>query len=162
MSGDGLGGPIPLVFDDEELVHALAILIMKTHHELAVHSKMFNPSTQREDEVVVGRLESVIDAAYGTHFGVPPTKRFIDAFEQAACFCEHLAKDHIFFDGNKRTALVMLYAMIRLGGYDVRHSDTPNPEDNEAYQWIQQLVSGGMTSIELAALVRERAVRRSV
>ena len=35
MSGDGRKEPIPLVFDDEELVHGLAVLILEMHDRLA-------------------------------------------------------------------------------------------------------------------------------
>lgn len=160
MSGGGRKEPVPLVFDDEELIHGLVVLILKMHDRLAKHLKMFNPAASNEDGEVVGRLEFVVSAAYCTHFGVSPVERFVDAFEQAASFCEHLAKDHIFYDGNKRTALVMLIAMVGLCGYDIMLSDASNPEDNTAYQWIQKLVSGGMTSAELAALVRENAIFR--
>ena len=127
MSGDGFKEPIPLVLDNEELIRELANLIWETHNKLAEKFTMFNPTALQKSDAI-GRLESVIGAAYCTHFGIPPTERFADAFDQAACFCEHLAKDHIFHDGNKRTALLMLGGMIWLCGYDITLVDAPNPE----------------------------------
>ena len=159
MSGDGFKEPIPLVLDNEELIRELANLIWETHNKLAEKFTMFNPTALQKSDAI-GRLESVIGAAYCTHFGIPPTERFADAFDQAACFCEHLAKAHIFHDGNKRTALLMLGGMIWLCGYDITLVDAPNPEKNDAYRWIQELVSGTITSSELASLVRKNAVRR--
>lgn len=54
----------------------------------------------------------------------------------------------------------MLLGMVWLCGYDVTLVDAPNPEENDAYRWIQELVSGNITSSELASLVRKNAVRR--
>lgn len=65
-----------------------------------------------------------------------------------------MAKDHIFEDGNKRTSLVIAFAIIRVRNVSVDFSDNPNPEDNPYYEWIQDLVSGKRTRKELASELR--------
>ena len=64
---------------------------------------------------------------------------------------------HIFTDGNKRTALVMSLAMLWIRGIVVDGFDSANPETNEVYRWIQDVVSGEKTGRELAVALREMA-----
>ena len=68
-----------------------------------------------------------------------------------------MAKDHIFEDGNKRTSLVIAFAIISLRNVSVDFSDNPNPEDNPYYEWIQDLVSGKRTREELADSLRQKS-----
>ena len=63
---------------------------------------------------------------------------------------EHMVKDHIFEDGNKRTSLVFALSVLRLSGTPVVLSDSPEPKDNQYYAWIQDLVSSRRTNSELA------------
>lgn len=72
---------------------------------------------------------------------------------------EHMVKDHIFEDGNKRTSLVFALSVLRLAGAPVVLSDAPEANDNQYYAWIQDLVSGSRTRIELADELRCNCVR---
>lgn len=63
---------------------------------------------------------------------------------------EHMVKDHIFEDGNKRTSLVFALSVLRFAGTPVVLSDSPEPKDNQYYAWIQDLVSSRHTNSELA------------
>lgn len=68
-----------------------------------------------------------------------------------------MVKDHIFEDGNKRTSLVIAFAIIRVRNVSVDFSDNPNPEDNPYYEWIQDLVSRKRTRKELASELRRNS-----
>ena len=74
---------------------------------------------------------------------------------------EHMVKDHIFEDGNKRTSLVFALSVLRLAGAPVELSDAPKPKDNQYYAWIQDLVSGRRTRDELAEELRRGCVASS-
>lgn len=67
---------------------------------------------------------------------------------------EHMVKDHIFEDGNKRTSLVCALSVLRFAGTPVVLSDSPEPKDNQYYAWIQDLVSSRRTNSELAEELR--------
>lgn len=73
---------------------------------------------------------------------------------------EHMVKDHIFEDGNKRTSLVFTLSVLRLAGAPVVLSDAPEPKNNQYYAWIQDLVSGSRTRAELANELRHNRVVR--
>lgn len=80
-------------------------------------------------------------------------------FEQISDFASRFAKDHIFPDGNKRTAVKMALAILAMHGWNVRADDAEEPERNELYQWVQSIVTGRCDAGELAAFLRGHAVR---
>ena len=81
-------------------------------------------------------------------------------FEQISDFASRFAKDHIFPDGNKRTAVKMALAILAMHGWNVRADDAEEPERNELYQWVQSIVTGPLRCPgELAAFLRGHAVR---
>ena len=71
---------------------------------------------------------------------------------------EHMVKDHIFEDGNKRTSLVFALSVLRFAGTPVVLSDSPEPKDNQYYAWIQDLVSGNRTTSGLAEELRRGCI----
>ena len=71
---------------------------------------------------------------------------------------EHMVKDHIFEDGNKRTSLVFALSVLRFAGTPVELSDSPEPKDNQYYAWIQDLVSGNRTTSGLAEELRRGCI----
>ena len=75
-------------------------------------------------------------------------------FEQISDFASRFAKDHIFPDGNKRTAVKMALAILAMHGWNVRADDAEEPERNELYQWVQSIVTGRCDAGELAAFLR--------
>ena len=102
----------------------------------------------------LGRVESVLAGAFCTIFGQSPADRFADIFDQVTYVAEHMVKDHIFEDGNKRTSLVFALSVLRFAGAPVVLSDSPEPKDNQYYAWIQDLVSSRRTNSELAEELR--------
>ena len=149
---------VPLVFDDEEAIGALASSVMQLHEGLLAFGKCYTTSMTGDRAALIhGRIESVLSNAFCTIFGQSPVDRFADIFDQASYIAEHMAKDHIFKDGNKRTSLVFAFAIIRVRNVSVDFSDNPNPEDNPYYEWIQDLVSGKRTRKELESELRRNS-----
>ncbi len=148
----------PLVFDDEEAIEALASSVMQLHEGLLAFGKCYTTCiTSDRATLIHGRIESVLSNAFCTIYGQSPIDRFSDIFDQASYIAEHMAKDHIFEDGNKRTSLVIAFAIISLRNVSVDFSDNPTPEDNPYYEWIQDLVSGKRTREELANELRRNS-----
>lgn len=148
-----------LSFESRDEIEALAETVIDAHERISERFRCFNPLPNDSSEVrqsVAGRIASVINACFGTMFGQSPHERYDDdLFVQISVFCEHLAKDHIFPDGNKRTALVVSLALLNLRGIIVDGLDSEQWETNEFYCWIQEAVSGARSSRELAAALRE-------
>lgn len=95
----------PLVFDDEEAIGALASSVMHAHERLFASGKCYTICMTGDRAALIhGRIESVLSNAFCTIFGQSPIDRFSDIFDQASYIAEHMAKDQIFEDGNKRTS----------------------------------------------------------
>lgn len=93
-----------------------------------------------------GLLESALSQPKASFFGelLHPT-----IYQQAAAYLYHLAKNHPFVDGNKRTAYGAMEAFIRLNGYNLDLSN------EEAYTMVMQVAQGEMTKEELASLLEQ-------
>ncbi len=69
--------------------------------------------------------------------------------EQAAAYLYHIAKNHPFIDGNKRTAFAVMDMFIRANGFRLRLS----PE--QTYEMVLQVAQGDLSKEALAALLSE-------
>lgn len=67
--------------------------------------------------------------------------------EQAAAYLYHLAMNHPFIDGNKRTAFAVMDTFITLNGY------TLNLSQEQAYNLVIQVVQREMSKEELSAFL---------
>ena len=67
----------------------------------------------------------------------------------ASAYLYHLAKNHPFLDGNKRTAFGAMEAFLRLNGYNLSFSD------EEAYKIVMQVAQGEISKEELTALLEQ-------
>lgn len=145
----------PLVLDDAGSLEAMAAAVMRLHSTLMTVGRCYTTDiTGDRGALELGRVESVLAGAFCTIFGQSPADRFADIFDQATYVAEHMVKDHIFEDGNKRTSLVIALSVLRLADAPVVLSDVPEPKDNQYYAWIQDLVSGNRTRDELAEELR--------
>lgn len=148
-----------IVFDTDDLIRAFSETVYETHRRLSAGSKCFDPlrdASLEKYEEIIGKISSVTNACFGIIFGSYPESRYGgDLFVQVSSFCEMLAKDHIFPDGNKRTALVMTLVALSLRGIRVRLSDADKPQANQFYRWIQDVVSGARTTSQLARELRD-------
>ena len=65
-------------------------------------------------------LESAVFRPLQSAFG---EDAYPDLFQKAAALLEGLAKNHPFFDGNKRIAFVAATAFLRVNGYSLKCSE---------------------------------------
>ncbi len=70
--------------------------------------------------------------------------------EQAAAYLFHLAKNHPFIDGNKRTAFAVMLTFLELNGYQINISLA------EAYTLVMQVATGEMSKEQLSAFLHDR------
>ena len=64
-------------------------------------------------------------------------------YEQAAAYLYHLAMNHPFIDGNKRTAFAVMDTFLRLNGYVL------NLTNEQAYNLVLQVVQNQISKQEL-------------
>ena len=62
----------------------------------------------------------------------------------------------IFPDGNKRTTVVISMALLHISGVVLDIEDPAEPDENEMYLWIQDVVTDSKTKEELAQILRDR------
>jgi death-on-curing family protein len=89
-----------------------------------------------------GLLESALaqpQATFGGQFLHPTIS------EQAAAYLYHIAMNHPFIDGNKRTAFAVMDTFLRLNGCAL------NLTDDRAYDLVMRVARGTMTKEELSA-----------
>ena len=145
----------PLVLDDAGSLDTMAGAVMRLHSTLTTIGRCYTTDAAGDRAALeLGRIESVLSGAFYTIFGQSPSDRFADIFDQATYVAEHMVKDHIFEDGNKRASFVFALSVLRLAGAPVVLSDAPEPKNNQYYAWIQDLVSESRTTSELAEELR--------
>lgn len=151
----------PLVLDDAGSLEAMVDAVMRLHNTLMTIGRCYTTDASGDRaELERGRVESVLSGAFCTIFGQSPADRFADIFDQVTYVAEHMVKDHIFEDGNKRTSLVFALSVLRLADAPVVLSDAPEPKDNQYYAWIQNLVTGSRARADLADELRHNCVVR--
>lgn len=151
--------PVPvLVLDEEEAIEDLAATICAFQQGLGEEFALYSPDS-KGGGVPAARenLQSVLATTFCTYFGQSPAERFADLFDQATYLAQHLAKDHLFQDGNKRTALACALAILRSAGACVAFDDTDDPATNHYYVWIQDIVSGVRSNEALSEELRQSA-----
>lgn len=153
---DGRAIPVaPLVLDDAGSLEAMAGAVVRLHSTLLTIGRCYTTDATGERAArELGRVESVLVGAFCTIFDQSPADRFTDIFDQVAYVAEHMVKDHIFEDGNKRTSLVFALSVLRFASTPVVLSDSPEPKDNQYYAWIQDLVVRRRTLDDLANELR--------
>lgn len=157
---DGRAIPVaPLVLDDAGSLEAMAGAVMRLHSTLLTIGRCYTTDATGERAArELGRVESVLAGAFCTIFGQSPADRFTDIFDQVAYVAEHMVKDHIFEDGNKRTSLVFALSVLRFASTPVVLSDSPEPKDNQYYAWIQDLVARRRTLDDRANELRRHCI----
>jgi death-on-curing protein len=94
------------------------------------------------------RDEGMLDAAMDAPKKAP-------LFRQAAAYGYGLCQNHPFLDGNKRVALVVMYALLGLNGLEL---DAPEPE---TYLQIDGVAAGKVSREELETWIRASCVPMS-
>ena len=112
---------------------------------IVIHDKLialFGGSTGIRDR---GGLESALAR--------PQSGYYSDLIQEAAALWESLSQNHAFIDGNKRIAVTMSAAFLRVNGYRLEFNDL------EAYSFLNGLYeSGRMRFDELERWLREHSV----
>lgn len=67
----------------------------------------------------------------------PRSGYYDDLIQEAAALLESLSQNHPFLDGNKRTAVTVTAAFLRVNGYRLEF------DDFEAYQFLMELYDQG-------------------
>ncbi len=157
--GIPMGAVAPMVLVEKSRIEALAHSIVEVNESvLSQRGFSVGIGSVSFKEEQINRAISVVAASFAVHFGVAPNERFADLFDQISLFALHLAKDHIFTDGNKRTTVLVSLALIGKCGIALDIEDSERPEDNEVYKWIEDLVTGSRSAEELASTLRDRAL----
>ena len=108
---------------------------------LSIHARQierFGGTQGVRDE---GLLESALaqpQATFGGQFLHPTIS------EQAAAYLYHIAMNHPFIDGNKRTAFAVMDTFLRLNGCAL------NLTDDRAYDLVMRVARGTITKEELS------------
>jgi death-on-curing protein len=100
----------------------------------------------------LGLLESALAMPAAT-FGGERLHASLD--EQAAAYLFHLAKNHPFVDGNKRTGLAAMLAFLGLNG---RRLEAP---DDDLTNLVLGVAAGRVTKAEVAVFVRRHSTPRT-
>jgi death-on-curing protein len=80
----------------------------------------------------------------------PQTGYYRDLIEEAAALWESLSQNHPFVDGNKRVAVTVTAAFLRVNGYRLTFTDT------SAFSFLMDLYGGGrMRFAELDEWLRQ-------
>ena len=107
----------PLVLDEAGSLEDMAAAVMRLHSTLMTVGRCYTTdATGDRAALELGCVESVLAGAFCTIFGQSPADRFADIFDQVTYVAEHMVKDHIFEDGNKRTSLVFALSVLRFAG----------------------------------------------
>ena len=100
-----------------------------------------------------GLLESAL-AQPLAHFG--GTYLHEDLFAMAAAYVFHLANNHAFVDGNKRTGLAAALVFLDANGYEV------SDEGTELADFVLEMVEQRRDKTWMADQLRQRSRRRQV
>jgi death on curing protein len=85
----------------------------------------------------------------------PRTGYYADLIEEAAAMWESLSQNHPFVDGNKRVAITVTAAFLKINGYLLEFDDL------DAYAFLIGLYENNrMTFVELGTWLRRHAVKR--
>lgn len=157
MTMDEKRASVPvLVLDEEEAIEDLSATIYAFQRGLGETFALYSPDPSDAGGTATReKLQSVLAVTFCTYFGQSPAERFADLFDQATYLAQHLAKDHLFQDGNKRTALTCALAILRSADACVAFDDTDDPATNRYYAWIQDVVSGARTREALSEELRQ-------
>ncbi|MFM2429788.1 MAG: hypothetical protein RLZZ511_1001 [Cyanobacteriota bacterium] len=119
---------------------------------LALHDQqiqVFGGSSGIRD---LGLLESALAqplASFGGEFLHPTIA------DQAAAYLYHIAKNHPFIDGNKRTAYAVMETFLEVNGYQLPLSN------NETYELVIQVAQSDISKEALTAKLKATIVPKS-
>ena len=146
----------PLVLDTDEVDTFASMAVSINSRELARTG-----GVQARGQSDYGRIASIMSTVYATYFGVSPTERYSDFTVQVVTMMDMMVSDHPFVDGNKRTALIMTIAIIRVIGFDVNADDTSETDNNVLYQLVTGLASSRIDREQATGMISNIIVRKN-
>ena len=99
----------------------------------------------------IGLLESALDRPRNLLACEPRTS----IFRLAAALCVGIAKNHLFNDGNKRTALLATRAFLYLNGRELE------PSQSDEVATLVAVADGSLTERELASWLERNSQRHT-
>jgi len=114
--------------------------VLDIHHR---QINKFGGTSGIRDEGLLDSALAQPQATFGGQFLHPTLP------EQAAAYLYHLAKNHPFVDGNKRTALAVMLTFLRINGYRLDLSP------DETYQMVLDVVENKMSNSALGEFLRK-------
>ncbi|MDJ0734195.1 MAG: type II toxin-antitoxin system death-on-curing family toxin [Nostocaceae cyanobacterium] len=96
-----------------------------------------------------GLLESALSQPQASFFG---ELLHATLSEQAAAYLYHLCKNHPFIDGNKRTALGVMDAFLRVNNYGLTLSN------DELYNLVLEVAESQIDKSQLAAIIKQSLI----
>lgn len=144
---------------DDETIEFLAESVYEIHRQTVRHAgfDLTDIVSDKRRNDMIGVIASILSPSFTPVFGQFPIERYEDVFEQVSDFAEHLAKRHVFADGNKRTTMQVTVGLLETSGLTINVPDSPDPDTNAMYRWIQDVVTGDRTTGELSAFLRAHA-----
>lgn len=107
--GVAKGAVAPLAFGRSK-IEGLAHSVIEVNRDvLSQRGFSVTAGSSSFEEGQFDQVVSVASSSFSTYFGVTPSDRFVDLFEQMSVFAFNLAKDHIFTDGNKGPRYLSLW-----------------------------------------------------
>ena len=141
----------PLVLDDAGSLEAMAAAVMRLHSTLMKVGRCYTTdATGDRAALELGRVESVLAGAFCTIFGQSPADRFADIFDQVTYVADHMVKDHIFEDGNKRTSLCLCAVRLKVCRHSGRTVRQPRAQRQPVLRLDPGPYSSRRTNSELA------------
>lgn len=126
-----MAGPVFLTLDEVLLIHADQIARYGGRHGV-------------RDQGLLSSALAMPEASFG---GMP---FHASLAEMAAAYLFHLAKNHPFVDGNKRTALASALAFLWLNGQALE------ADDDDLTEMVMGLAAGRLGKPEAAVFIRAR------
>lgn len=128
------------------MIKFLKIEMILSFHDDQINQYGGNPGIRDK-----GLLESAL-AQPEASFGGEYVHKNI--FEMAAAYGFHICKNHLFIDGNKRTALIAMYTFLYVNGWQLK------ADKKVLYATVVELASGNLTKEELTQFLKKHSEKR--
>lgn len=128
------------------MIKFLKIEMILSFHDDQINQYGGNPGIRDK-----GLLESAL-AQPEASFGGEYVHKNI--FEMAAAYGFHICKNHLFIDGNKRTALIAMYTFLYVNVWQLK------ADKKVLYATVVELASGNLTKEELTQFLKKHSEKR--
>lgn len=135
----------PVVFCDEVESDGFVDSVLEVRERAVSHGEHYDadkPETR-------GMVSAIVYGVFVPRFGELP---YSDLREQAAALSARIATEHPFSDGNKRTALLIVDAVIARWGHGARLSGSI--DSDEFFDVIQAVAQRQMSEVRYAEWVK--------